>query len=124
MRHSVLEQTRPPRRKLGHTGRVKAGKLQVAAAWRDPAQTIPVVLTSKEKRPPASVHVALVLPADPLVLAPILFLRPTLHPAQGHSCQEAGPLALCPVSLQSLLSQVLCPELAELIPGSQESFHT
>lgn len=123
----MLEETLPPRRKPGRTGRVNAGKLEVAAAWRDPAPTIPVVLTSKEKRPPALVHVALVLPADPLVLALILFLRPKPHPTQGHNCQETGSLVLWPVLLHSTLwllpSQAPCPELAEPITGPQESFH-
>jgi len=123
----VLEEMLPPRRKPGCTGRVSAGKLEAAAAWRDSAPTIPVVLTPKEKRPPASVHVVLVLPADPLVLTPILFPRPKPHPAQGHNCQETGSLVLWPVRLHSatqlLRSQAKSPELAEPSTGPQESFH-
>lgn len=125
MRHSMLEETLPPRRKLGRTGTVNAGKLEVAAARRDPAPNIPVVLPSKEKRPPALVHVTLVLPADPLVLAPILFKRLKPHPTQGHKCQ--GTSSMWPVPLHStaqlLPSQTLCLELVESITGSQQSFH-
>lgn len=80
----MLEETLPSWRKPGHTGRVKAGKLGFAAARRDTAPTIPVVLTSKENRPPGWIHAVPVLPADPLV--PTLFFQGPKQ-SQGHSCQ-------------------------------------
>lgn len=51
---------------------------------RDTAPTIPVLLTSKESRPPAWVHAALARPADPLV--PTLFFQGPKQ-SQGHDCQ-------------------------------------
>lgn len=117
IRHRMLEETLPSWRKPGHTGRVNAGKLGFAAAWRDTAPTIPVVLTSKENRSPGWIHAVPVLPADPLV--PTLFVQgPKVRDTAAR--QTASGTEVCVTAL--LPSQVLCPEPAEPITASQESF--
>lgn len=89
-----------------------------------PGSHHPRVLTAKGRRPPASVHVALVLPADPLVLAPVLLPRPKPRPARGHNCPATGSLGSGPCHCtQGLLPrQPLCPELAQPITGAKQSF--
>lgn len=59
---------------------------------------------TREKRPPASLHAVLVLPADPL---PALFRRPKPHPSPGRNCQEPGFLALGSMSVRRAKCRVL-----------------